>query len=99
MVTKGQRQTEWFFLSSHAVLILILFLHWEYVVQFEPERKEKLSKGDFIIGLMDNDFKDVLPEGLASYSDHIDDDEHYQNDFKVISSYVYFRLRFGLIII
>ena len=45
---------------------------------------------------MDNDFKDVLPEGLASYSDHINDDEHYQNDFKVISTYVYFRLRYGL---
>ena len=88
-----------FFRSSHAVLISILFLHCEYVVQFEPERKEKLSKGDFIIGLMDNDFRDVLPEGLASYSNHINDDEHYQNDFKVFSSYVYFRLRFSLIFI
>ena len=48
---------------------------------------------------MGNDFKDVLPEGLASYSDHINEDEHYQNDFKVINFYFYFRLRFSSIFI
>ena len=40
-----------------------------------------MSKGDFIIGLMENNFKEILPNGLESYDgleDQMDEDGDFQ---------------------